>query len=469
MKISRFILFFCGLLLVGSVCAQTATESATPAIQSDLSPDVRVIIDISGSMKQNDPLNLRRPAMELLVQLFPEGSKAGFWTFGQWVNNLVPSKIVDDRWRSNASNKAQQINSVALHTNIPEALTKAMHDIDRLDPQFKQHVILLTDGMVDVSKSADDNARARRQIIEQILPALRQAGVSVHTVALSKNADWELLERLAVETNGLAAIAETAEDLTRIFLQAFDAAAPAEQLPLEGNTFLVDSSIEEFTALVFRRPGSDAAILVAPDNKQYSLAKHDSDVSWFSQQNYDLITVKRPFEGQWSIKAELEPDSRVTVVSNLSLQVSRLSKSNFVDDDFTIAAVLQEQGDTISRPEFLDLVDLSVMVNRHSDNQQWQLSLSEFNRTPSNGVFSSELTMLDSAGVYDISVLADGKTFQRKQKQTVEVRSDFSVNTASSDDIPPRHTLSLRKTRRLIRRQPWCRHVSKAPMAVLKL
>jgi hypothetical protein len=69
---------------------------------TQLIPDVRVIIDISGSMKHNDPNNLRKPALELLVKLFPEGSKAGVWTFGQWVNNLVPSESVNKPWRDNA-------------------------------------------------------------------------------------------------------------------------------------------------------------------------------------------------------------------------------------------------------------------------------------------------------------------------------------------------------------------------------
>ena len=39
-------------------------------------PDVRLLIDISGSMKQSDPENLRKPALEMMVELLPEGSRA---------------------------------------------------------------------------------------------------------------------------------------------------------------------------------------------------------------------------------------------------------------------------------------------------------------------------------------------------------------------------------------------------------
>ena len=431
------------LALLVSLSALAGPEPTPKELLAQIpKPDVRVIIDISGSMKQNDPKNLRRPALELLVQLFPEGARAGVWTFGQWVNNLVPSGPVTDSWRKNALLQAGKINSVALHTNIPEALQRALIDAE-LDPAYQTHFILLTDGMVDVSKDPEKNAAARQKVLDEILPRLKAAGVRVHTVALSQNADTELMERLALETGGLAAVAESAEDLTRIFLQAFDAAAPAEQVPLEGNHFLVDSSIEEFTALVFRKEGSAPAVLIGPDKKQYTRERHGADVRWFSQQNYDLITVHHPFEGEWTIQADLEPHSRVTVVSNLSLQVNRLPKGHFIGDKASISAVLKEQGKVVTRPEFLDLVDVSYEVTRRSDGKQWLKDLSDITPQPENGVFASSLTMFEQPGVYDIVVTADGKTFQRRQKQTIEVRRNFIVSSSDSDDVPAQHTVSI--------------------------
>lgn len=428
-------------LMAGLLHAQVDSLPAPPA--GSKIPDVRVIIDISGSMKQNDPNNLRRPALELLVKLFPEGSKAGVWTFGQWVNMLVSHKPVNEQWRQSALSKAKKINSVALHTNIPEVLIKATDDIDRLSPDYQTSLILLTDGMVDVSKSPAENAKARQQIIDEIIPRLREAGISVHTVALSSNADRDLMQYLAVQTDGLAAVAQTADDLRRIFLQAFDAAAPAEQLPLEGNSFLVDSSIEEFTALIFRQPDSEEAVLVAPDGSKYTQSGRHEDVKWFHQSDYDLITVKRPFEGQWSVIADLQPDSRVTIVSNLSLVVSALAANTFIGSDSSLSAVLKQQGEIITQPELLDIVEMSLEVNRRDDNQQWQLSLSGVDSSPANGVFRSALTMLQDSGVYDITVRANGKTFQRQHKQTIEVRDNFSVTVKSTDENPPNHSLTL--------------------------
>jgi hypothetical protein len=446
-KLCKTLLLCLGLQGVLSTQLVAQIEMSTPAvaaaIESKLIPDVRVVVDISGSMKQNDPDNLRLPAVELLVHLFPENAKAGIWTFGQWVNMLANHQQVDDSWREMALVKAQSINSVALRTNIPEAIAKAVDDVDNLDPRYKTHVILLTDGMVDIGDSAAQNTAARNRLLDQLLPDLSAAEVTVHTVALSNNADTELMKRLAVETNGLFAVAETAEDLTRIFLQAFDAAAPAEEVPLENNKFLVDASIDEFTALLFRQQDAEQVVLVSPDGKQHSLDNPAGDIKWFRQGNYDLVTVQNPPAGEWSLIADLEPDSRVTIVSNLSLQVNTLPKSMFIGNEINATAVLKEQGNTITKAEFLRLVDVSVSVSRREDLLQWDLPLSKEEPVPAKGIFTSPLTMLSEAGVYDITVYANSKTFERQYRQTLAVREPFEVKVQSTTDDIPLHEVTL--------------------------
>ena len=422
---------------------QQPVNPVAPVLGNELTPDVRVVIDISGSMKKNDPNYLRRPALELLIQLFPEGSKAGVWTFGQWVNNLVSSNTVNTAWRTNASAQVEKISSVALRTNIPAALEKAMADVKSIGTDYSIHLILLTDGMVDVSLSTTDNETARQRIVAEILPALKDAGVTIHTVALSQNADLELMELLAAETGGFSAVAETAEDLSRIFVQAFDAAAPAEQLPIEGNTFYVDASVEEFTTLVFKKdPLSDASLL-SPAGKKYSFEQHPADIKWLRQHNYELITVKSPLMGEWTIEAELEPESRVTVISNLNLKVAALKKGQFISDSATITAVLYDQGQALVKPELLNLIDMSASVTRRDDKQQWLVSLSEIDPIPDNGVYTTELNVFQQAGVYDILIIANGKTFQRQQAQTIAVRERYDIRAASTGSDPLRHTIKL--------------------------
>jgi uncharacterized protein (TIGR03503 family) len=431
-------LFSVVVLLLWSALGAMAHAAAAPAVA--VRPDVRVVIDISGSMKQNDPNNLRKPALELLVNLFPKEAKAGVWLFGEGVEVLMPDQVVTDRWRADARKKAALISSSSLYTNIPEALDRAAA---APDSQYRTSIILLTDGMVDISKSAAENAAARQRLLNDILPRLRQSKVIVHTIALSKFADRELMERLAADTGGLFAVADTADALNRIFVQALDASAPAEQVPFAGNRFLVDSSIDELTALVFHKDGKPVQ-LISPDKKTYSFASHGDDIKWFQGAGFDLITVKKPFEGEWTAVAEIEQGSRITIVSNLSLAATRYAESLFASDAAAdLVAALKQQGDVVTQPELLKLVKFTAKVQRREDNKAWQFDLSGANPTPTDGYFHTAMAMLSEPGTYDLAIDADGKTFQRSQKQTVSVRENFDVRVSATDAIPPAHRVTL--------------------------
>lgn len=435
MRVSlRLIAMFWPLLAALSPVA--TAENAAPL------PDVRVLIDVSGSMKQNDPNNLRRPALELLLNLFPAEAEAGVWTFGQSVAVLAPHRPVTAGWRDQAGKRLGQITSSSLYTNIPEALLRATDDLGENDGRRRVSVILLTDGMVDVSKSPEQNAAARSHLLDDILPRLRETGVIVHTVALSNAADRELMERLAGDTRGLFAVAETADDLRRVFLQAFDAAAPAEQVPLAGNHFLVDSSIDELTALVFHT-GGKPLVLASPDQRRHSFARHGDDLRWFQGRGFDLITVKKPFEGEWTVVADLEQGSRVTILSNLSLAVSRLPDGLFVDAETPgVTAALKQQGAVATEAELLRLVTFSASVKRQQDGREWRVALGS-EPVPADGYYRAELPMLKEAGTYDIAIDADGKTFQRSQRQTVAVRLPFETRVDANEAIPAGHTVAL--------------------------
>src|SRR5690554_1275320 len=86
------------LVLVSFLPAQASAQDSGLTLPEQA--DVRIIVDISGSMKETDPENLRRPAVRLLARMLPAGSEAGVWTFGQYVNMLVPHATVDDAWRN---------------------------------------------------------------------------------------------------------------------------------------------------------------------------------------------------------------------------------------------------------------------------------------------------------------------------------------------------------------------------------
>lgn len=432
----------------------SANAFAQDAAANEAGADIRMLIDISGSMKKNDPANLRIPAVNLLTELIPDGDEAGVWTFGQWVNNLVKLKAVDEQWRLDAKEKAKKINSVALYTNIGAVLEKASDDFYKEGKDFSNtHFILLTDGMVDIDKDPEKNASERERILTSVMATFKEKGAKIHSISLSKNADKSLMDKLAIQTGGQSAVAETPEDLTRIFLQALEQAVPSEQVPIEGNEFVIDSSIEEFTALIFRGDGSIPTEILSPDEKVYSYENQGEDIKWYQDKGYDLITVSRPLEGTWKINSEVQPGSQVTVVSNLQLNVSKLPVNFFAGDPLNVDVSFSEEGKTVTNPDFLQLLDVQLQLKTES-NKTAKKSMSD--EVPEDGVFREAIRKLSKVGQYEVTVLVDGKTFKRKKRQIINLRApfDFEFSVKGEGDeahyalvvTPMSETISLTDT-----------------------
>ncbi len=411
-------------LVILSACSAAVTSAQAPEAPGP--SDVRLVIDISGSMKKNDPQNLRQPALDMLVKLLPKDSKAGVWTFGQYVNMLVPHGVIDRKWIAKAESSTPQIRSIAQFTNIGEALEKAAYDHKYTKNNYQKHIILLTDGMVDIDRNSSVNRRERQRILDQVLPMYQKAGFTLHTIALSDNADQQLMNKLALMTDGKAAIANNAEELMGAFLSVFNQAVPAEELPFDGNSFFTDSSIEEFTALIFRKPGSESTKIISPDRQTYTKDTNDSRVSWHHTKQYDLITIRQPLEGEWRVKAEVEPQSQITVVSDLSLVVKSMPNNLQVDEEIKTSLVLQEENKTIKRAEFLDLLNIDVNISQDGKDI-WNQRLSD-GLVPGNGVYSTVLKQFSKEGQYKIDFIVDGKTFKRQFTHNLTVLDAFAVN-----------------------------------------
>ena len=107
--------YFLSVLTICYVFTLVIIPTDAPA---DKGSDFRVLVDVSGSMKQSDPNDMRKPAVELLIRLAPDKSLVGIWTFGQHVDMLVPHRSVSGNWRNFSSSQVDQIHSSAMRTNI---------------------------------------------------------------------------------------------------------------------------------------------------------------------------------------------------------------------------------------------------------------------------------------------------------------------------------------------------------------
>ncbi|WP_284450873.1 vWA domain-containing protein [Methylophaga thalassica] len=398
------------LVLLATMPARQSQAAETP------SSDVRVVIDVSGSMKKNDPKNLRAPALRMLVGLMPDDANAGVWTFAKMVNMLVPWQKVDDDWRQKAIEKSSKIHSLGLYTNIELALQKATKTGIQNNPKQRQSLILLSDGFVDLQPGQKASEASRQRILNDIVPKLKAANLAVHTIALSDNADHELLKAISMETDGWYQQANTADDLQRIFLHMFEKATQPDTVPLADNQFKIDSSVNEMTVLAFRKAGSAETQLKSPDGKTLTELDQSEKIRWLHEDSFDLITIENPVTGEWRIDAQLDPDNRVMVVTDMKLQTSDLPNNVLKGEKFDFHATLTDHGKAITRKDFLELVDGSLKQNSEQGEKQVSMTLD-----PQKSQFNATLGEEFTAGRQDVIVTLKSATFERQRRQSINV------------------------------------------------
>ncbi|KKN50362.1 hypothetical protein LCGC14_0633480 [marine sediment metagenome] len=428
LKIVTSILLMGCLMPIQSIHAETSDTN-----------DLRVVIDVSGSMKKNDPKNLRAPALRMLVGLMPDDATAGVWTFAKMVNMLVPQQSVDDDWRQKAIEKSSKIHSLGLFTDIEQALKRAT--AKGLNAQNKrQSVILLSDGFIDLQAGEKASNESRNRILKNLVPKLKAANMAVHTIALSDNADHALLKELSLETDGWYEQASNTDDLQRIFLHMFEKATQPDTVPLaKDNQFKIDNSVNEMTVLVFRQANTEATKLQLPDGSSLSQSDASDTVRWMHENSFDLITIDKPATGTWQINAAVDPDNRVMVVTDMKLETSDLPNNVLKGETFDFSATLTDHGETITRDKFLELVDGSLKQTSRWGDHELTLTLD-----PEKSQFNATLGEKFSSGREDVIVTLKTPTFERQRRQSINVvAAPFYVETERLEGESRSHQIQL--------------------------
>ena len=412
------------IVLLMLLMALTGLPSILLAAKGPEQVDTRILIDISGSMKENDPQNLRRSALRLLVGLLPRDTRAGVWTFGQYVNMQIKLGVIDTAWKKRARTEAGKIHSRGLYTNIEEVLKRSTEDWQGEPKQYRRSVILLTDGMVDISRDSAKDRESRDRIINEIVPRLKRLGVAIHTIALSERADQELMRQLSETTGGWYEQVNNADRLQRVFLKLFEKVGRPDTVPLKDNRFTIDKSISEATLLVFRKEGSESSRIMPPEGRSFDADSVPANIQWHRDSGYDLLTIKNPKPGEWLIQADIDPDNRVMIVTDLKMKATALPSQFVVGEKLPVEISFTEQDKLITKKEFLGVVSVT--------SERWgKEGLSEprpvhddgmdGDKRGSDGLFTFSFGEDLDEGKGELIISARGSTFVREQRQLYQV------------------------------------------------
>lgn len=395
--------------------------SSPIALAVEEQPEIRIIIDVSGSMREHDPDQLAAEALELLVALVPSGATIGVWTFGERVANPLPLAQVNQEWRDRARGLSPLLVDYQQFTDIESA----MRQVAPIEPGASQpHLLLLTDGMIDLpawrgGKPAIDQA-SRQALLEEYAPLLGESGVVVHGIAFSDAADLALIERLAQLTGGLSAAVAEADALLGAFLDIVDRIFPSDQAPVTDQRFVIEPGLSGFTALLFY--AEEEPVLIAPDGERYTLESAPGSVEWQREPHYDLIQVPDPQPGQWRLEGDLTQRSRITLQAPLQLQLSGVPTSLYLGFDVPIEAWLTADQETLEEPALPAYLRLTAELQ---DASSAVLSSVVLRQQASR--FVGQLPPPLRQGDAQLVVQAEGQGFRRQRVQAVNVLTPVSA------------------------------------------
>lgn len=232
--------------------------------------DVRLIVDTSRSMADSDPEGIRSKALGVFVEMLPHEAYAGIWTYGRYVNMLVKHATVDGLWKQVAGIHVADLPSAGLRADLTEAIARASWDRDVSMPNRVRHLVLLTDGKVNIADEPAINGASEARLLKELLPQLKRAEIRVHSLALGPRADVALLKQLSMATGGYHAQVSNPEQLPDFFLKVLDTVVPLPRLPIKDQQFVVDPGVAEIT--IFRTTSNDAERLelITPQGQRLS-------------------------------------------------------------------------------------------------------------------------------------------------------------------------------------------------------
>ncbi|MDE8603487.1 VWA domain-containing protein [Marinomonas sp. RSW2] len=411
-------------LKINTVLLSAVLSFWVPLSQADT--QFRVIVDASGSMLISDPDKLTSEALRLISNLAPEEKASlGIWLFGEEPRVLLPESIVNKATKSKLASYVNSYVTQDVKTDL-EAIIRLLLDTPdsgNLAPEFNRHWILVTDGMVDISLDEAVNKTSRNRILNELMVRLEERDIHLHTVSMTGYTDKDLLESLSLRTDATHTEVAIPEDLLDTFDRIFTQASPSDELPFDGNQFVVDDAIDELTLVVFHDNGIQPHI-VKPDGSLLSLVTY-RDASVAASDHYTLITVRKPDAGVWKVNNVDFERSSIRVITNLSAQATKIAPIIFVNEPIYSTVGLFQKNVIIKDDNILNLVTVKQTLVRLSGEQKETILSHDMART--NGQFKLRLEGISEPGNYELVSLLDGKTFSRQLSQyfTVHPAIDF--------------------------------------------
>ncbi len=372
--------------------------------------DTVVIMDSSGSMKQTDPKQLRKPAAKLFISLLDTEDRLSVVSFSSkaWPITFL-TQLKSDKQLRQALRATDKISHKGMYTNIHSAISKGIELLKESDQLNREPIIILmSDGQMDVG-NAEKSAQLREQIFDDLLPQLIEHNIKIYSIAFTEASDQELLQEVADATDGRYALAASDDVLHKVFSKIFEQTKQPDMLPLNENKFIVDASINEITIIANKDSDSSQIYLQPPIGERINSTFKSEKIKWFVSTSFDMITIKQPTEGEWKILYS-DDDNRAYIVTDIKLRTQFEFNADSYQPELIIKSWFIHNQETEANQDLLKNMQV-VLEIEHPDDTIETFAIDAANE---QGEFIVHYKP-DADGIYGAAIIAKSRTFQRQQ------------------------------------------------------
>ncbi|MCB0334971.1 MAG: VWA domain-containing protein [Bdellovibrionales bacterium] len=408
------------------LCVSIAAQEEEPLDDVEDKLDVVLLLDGSGSMRVTDPKRLREESYKMFVEFLKQGDRMAVVEFSEKpkvLRGLDPYKEDQDK---DIISVLKGVRDDGEYTNLLAPL-KIAADLLKANPRpdAKQVIVMLSDGKMDPDPKEGPAAVLTSTLTTQLLPELKRRGVKVYTLSFSELADRAILSYIATSTNGVPWFTPTSDQIHESFAELFLVLKKPQVVPLTSKGFRIDADVEEATFYINRESGEEVTLLI-PDGTKVTKESDDSKFKWFTGEQFDVITVRKPEPGQWQVLGLPKNEGFATVLTQLKL-ATNWPPSVYSGKEELLEVRMYESRKPVVLPEMTGTVRYAFRItptDRVSEPVIKSFLLddgSEGDRVARDGIFSAKVA-LETPGEYKLQVVASGPTFERHQQIAFKVK-----------------------------------------------
>jgi pSer/pThr/pTyr-binding forkhead associated (FHA) protein/Mg-chelatase subunit ChlD len=185
---------------------------------ADIQKDIVLVLDNSGSMKQNDPQFLTKKVVSDFLTGLSSNTQVGIVLFDEKADLTVPlSPVGTGGTKKNILDSLLKVNYAGKLTDSPAGVERAIYELKSKGRKDATKVIVfITDGLVDTGDKARDVERAK-WLREDLVAECQRLGIRIFGIAFTEQADFQLIQALGQKTNGGYFRALKADEIEKIF------------------------------------------------------------------------------------------------------------------------------------------------------------------------------------------------------------------------------------------------------------